>query len=113
MNDKLLSPVPRVALRKAMGERLRKLRKSNDLTQHEMADLFDVTPSMISNIERGISFMSVFQVYILSKHLGVDPNFLIAGQGDTSLTPNANRMDILERRLQHLENLIIDRDSDQ
>lgn len=43
-------------IKKEVGERIKRLRKNRGLTQEMLAELVDISPRNLSNIEQGISF---------------------------------------------------------
>lgn len=43
-------------IKKEVGERIKRLRKKRGLTQEQLAELVDISPRNLSNIEQGISF---------------------------------------------------------
>ena len=59
---------------KAFGKRLRDLRKSQNLSQEELANLADVPLSQIGRIERGEVNVTISTIYALSKALNIALN---------------------------------------
>lgn len=43
-------------IKKEVGEKIKRLRKHNGLTQEQLAELVDISSRNLSNIEQGISF---------------------------------------------------------
>ena len=43
-------------IKKEVGEKIKRLRKRNGLTQEQLAELVDISSRNLSNIEQGISF---------------------------------------------------------
>ena len=43
-------------IKKQLGEKIKRLRKSKRLTQEQMAELIDIAPRNLINIELGINF---------------------------------------------------------
>lgn len=65
---------------KDLGKRIQDLRMSRNLTQEWLAELLNVTPQKISNIERGIvrpSYLDLYKITIIFK---VSTTFLITGE---------------------------------
>ncbi len=58
---------------KAVGERLRELRKAKNLSQEELANLCDLPPSQISRIETGTINTSISHIFLLAERLKVHP----------------------------------------
>ena len=54
---------------KAIGERVRKIRRENDLTQGDLANSAGLTRSAIANIETGRQAMTAYQVYKIANAL--------------------------------------------
>lgn len=64
---------------KALGKRLRELRKANGMTQPVFADKTGYVTQTISNIERGETTPSLMAVFIFSTVLRVHPKALLFG----------------------------------
>lgn len=64
----------------SIGKRVAKLRKKHHLTQAQLADLVGATSKHISEIERGITGISIDMQVLLSKHLYCSLDYLIKGQ---------------------------------
>lgn len=43
-------------IKREVGEKIKRLRKRSGLTQEQLAELVDISPRNLSNIEQGISF---------------------------------------------------------
>ena len=43
-------------IKKELGEKIKRLRKQNALTQEQLAEMIDISSRNLSNIEQGISF---------------------------------------------------------
>lgn len=65
---------------RSLGEKVRELRESLGLTQARVAELAEVTPSMIGQIEKGRAQPSLDTVERLARALGVSPCYLILDQ---------------------------------
>lgn len=44
-------------IKKELGEKIKRVRKSRNLTQEELAEMIDISPRSLSNIEVGVSFV--------------------------------------------------------
>ena len=64
-------------LLKIMGERLKALRENHHLTQKNMAELLDCTPSHYQKIEYGKVNISVSMLNFLADHFGVSTDYLL------------------------------------
>lgn len=65
---------------KVIGNRIREVRKNNDLSQAALAELVDKTPSYISYIESGIKSMSLDTFVLIANALEVPPDRLLMEQ---------------------------------
>ena len=63
---------------KLMGQRIREHRKKKGLTQEQLAELIDISPSFMGHIERGSRISSLDTVMRLCEVLEVMPNDLLA-----------------------------------
>ncbi|MBN1310787.1 MAG: helix-turn-helix transcriptional regulator [Anaerolineae bacterium] len=59
------------SLRAKFGKQLRRIRKRRDLTQEQLAEIVDVSPEFISNVERGINAPSFETLEKLAEALRV------------------------------------------
>lgn len=93
-----------------IGEKVKKLRKEQHLTQKELADLCNVSFSFISDIETGRRNASIETLTSISKALNVPLSSLLQDDVDMENLPQLsakNERDIkkdLERTLNSLEN---------
>ena len=62
---------------KLMGQRIREHRKKKGLTQEQLAELIDISPSFMGPIERGSRISSLDTVMRLCEVLEVMPNELL------------------------------------
>jgi len=69
-------------MHKSMGEILRDLRKTNDLTQEQVAQALGVSFQTVSRWENGLSFPDVTLIPMLSRFFDVSTDFLF------DMTPN-------------------------
>ena len=44
-------------IKKELGEKIKRIRKQRGLTQNQLAELIDISPRNLSNIELGLSFV--------------------------------------------------------
>jgi transcriptional regulator with XRE-family HTH domain len=66
-------------IRKNFGLRLKKLRISKGISQEKLGELADLHRTYISEVERGKRNISLDNIYILSKALGVTISQLLEG----------------------------------
>ena len=73
-------------LAEAFGERVRNIRKDTGhrLTQEQLAELMDVTPGYVGQIERGVTNVTLLTIAKVAFALGVDPADLVHGLKPTA-----------------------------
>lgn len=64
------------------GARVRRTRRALDITQEELAARIGVAHSTLVRIERGKTGPSVGTLFKLGDALGVDPKWILSGDGD-------------------------------
>lgn len=62
-----------------IGKRIKIKRKEMHLTQEKLSELIDVSPTYISEIERGTSISSLSTISKLSKELNLNLDYLVFG----------------------------------
>lgn len=62
-----------------IGKRIKLKRKENNLTQEKLSEIIDVSPSYISEIERGTSICSLSTITNLSNCLNTSLDYLVFG----------------------------------
>ena len=65
---------------KAMGKRIRRARRRQDITQEQLAELADVSTSFIGHIERGTRVPSVQTLYNVCAAIKITMEYAIAGE---------------------------------
>lgn len=65
-----------------IGKFIAELRKENNMTQKQLANILGVTDKAVSKWERGIGYPDISLLQELSKALGVNVNELLAGNRD-------------------------------
>ena len=73
----------------SLGERIRKARKDNNLTQEQLAEICDLSTAHIGHIERGTRALSIESLITISNALGVSTDYLlldISKSDDKNLT---------------------------
>ena len=63
-----------------IGERLKKHRKENNLTQSETAKLLEMSLNFYGDIERGKCRLSIEKIILVYERLGIDPTYLLTGE---------------------------------
>ena len=71
-----------------IGQRIVQIRRSNNLTQYQLAEMLDISVKHCSAIERGKSSLSLEKMIDVCDHFGVDLDYLIRGikKSDTILS---------------------------
>ena len=65
------------AIAVAFGQRVREARQAANLTQEALAEVTELHPTFISNVERGYRVPSVPTLLRLAAGLGVEPSVLV------------------------------------
>ena len=63
---------------KLIGERIKRMRKSNGMTQEVLAEHLDVSIGYVSQVERGITKISLDLLAAISTVLGCDIAYLVS-----------------------------------
>ena len=79
--------IPNDSYKKDMGNRLRKYRKQENLTQEKMAEILDVTIKHYSEVERGIIGLSVQKLLFISNYFGLSLDYLLKGESNDNYLP--------------------------
>ena len=69
-----------------IGERLKKARIDNDLTQEKLAEKLDVSIAFLSRIERGSSHISLKRLSQICDILGISEGSILNGSSNNSNT---------------------------
>ena len=80
----------------ALGTRIRKARKQQNLTQEQLAEACNLSTAHIGHIERGTRALSIESLITLSKVLNVSTDYLlldISNSADRKLTSILNAID--------------------
>lgn len=95
---------------KAMGKRIKLIRKKQNMTQEQLADILGISSDQISNIELGKSACKTDYIFLLTQIFDVSTDYLFEGRrrekipeitdeqiiGLTSLLNNSRKMVIYE-----------------
>ena len=79
--------VQRDDYKKGMGKRLRAYRLESSLTQDKMAEILDVSLKHYSELERGITGLSIEKLIFLSNYLGLSLDYLLKGEQNKDILP--------------------------
>jgi len=89
--------------RKLVGERLRALRKEQGLTLEQLAKKTNLSPSFLSQIERGASQPSISSLTTICNTLGVELPSVLGGLNDEGNTEQGPQMVLVTRAQDALE----------
>lgn len=78
-----------------LGARLKQCRKKKHLTQENLAELINVSPHYIYELERGMKSMSLSTLVDLSTALDVSADYLLFGKYDYSVYPQKDNLNLL------------------
>lgn len=81
-----------------IGEQIRQVREESGLTQEAFAELIDRTPQFISDLERGVSGISIETLKIICEKLSVSSDRILF----SSCEPPANRVERLASKFQNM-----------
>lgn len=65
-------------IKKELGEKIKRIRKQRGLTQNQLAELVDISPRNLSNIELGINFVKAETLDKIIESLNISTEELFA-----------------------------------
>lgn len=65
-------------IKKELGEKIRRVRKQRHLTQEQLAEMVDISPRNLSNIELGVSFIKAETLEKIIDSLNISTEELFA-----------------------------------
>lgn len=97
-------------MQRAIGRRIRRLRRERGWTQADLAERTDLSLDMIGRVERGNATPSLRSLKALACALGVPPMALLADDGVPAgvAMPRARRYAYLIERLESLDDAELD-----
>lgn len=95
------------ALNVDIGERIKAARTSANVTQERLAEMIDVSPQYVSDLERGVVGLSVATLRSICAQLGVSSDSILFQAENTEYDFNKKTSE-LTREQQHLLGTIID-----
>ena len=81
-----------------MNSRIRKLRKTLDLTQQAFADRIGLKQNSVALIEGGKRNISDYSVRVICREFGVNEAWLRTGEGEMFMPAPSNELDALAKR---------------
>lgn len=78
-----------------VNERIKEIRKSNDLTMDKFGERIGVTKAAISKIEKGERGVTDQMIKLMVKEFGVSENWLRTGEGE--MLPDFSRADAIAK----------------
>lgn len=77
--------------RKSVGQRIKELRKKNNETQKDLADIINSTPNSISKLENGDMGLTFENMLLIAEHFNVSLDYLCKGEGGSNLLETLNK----------------------
>lgn len=81
----------------SLGKKVRECRKRKQLTQEQLAEIVDISPSFLGHIERGSRVASLETFARLCNALDVSPHYLLSNE-------------LIEMNVSELEDLVANRE---
>ncbi len=78
-----------------LGARIKQCRKEQHLTQEKLAELIDVSPHYIYEIERGMKSMSLSTLADVSSALSISADYLLFGKCDSTAQTQPDTLNLL------------------
>lgn len=78
--DVLLPKEISMNIKQELGEKIKRLRKQRGLTQEQLAEMVDISPRNLSNIEVGVSFVKAETLEKIIDSLNVSTEELFANE---------------------------------
>lgn len=95
------------ALNVEIGEKIRIARNNADVTQEQLAEMIDVSPQYISDLERGVVGLSVATLRNICTQLNISSDFILF-QTDSTVFDYSRKISELTNEHQRLLGTIID-----
>ena len=70
---------------KEIGKRIKQKRKELNLTQEKLSEMLEISPTYISEIERGTGISSLATITKIANVLNLDLDYLILGISNTNI----------------------------
>ncbi len=67
-----------------IGSRIRNIRESMSLTREQFSELIDISPSFLSQLERGDKSMSIETLMLISLKSGFSCDYILFGDSNNS-----------------------------
>lgn len=78
-----------------LGLRIKQCRKSGHLTQEKLAELIDVSPHYIYEIEKGLKCMSLPTLVDIASVLNISTDYLLFGKQTCSPQEQVNQLNLV------------------
>lgn len=105
MNSALVTLMQDASIRKALGRRIKQLRKEKALTQKELANQVGSSHAQLNKYESGLNTPPLDRLLLLSEVLETSVDYLLAGQGNGEPPLHSQR---LIQRFQTIEAFNLD-----
>lgn len=90
-----------------IGTRIRVKRENFDMTREKLAELLDLSPYFIGQLERGERKMSINTLINISEYLHISIDYLIFGNQNSTNTDTTELYSLLNRCSEKEINLIV------
>lgn len=78
-----------------LGFRIKQCRKNKQLTQEKLAELIDVSPHYIYEIEKGLKCMSLTTLADIAAALNISTDYLLFGTQEYSSQEQIDQLDLI------------------
>ena len=95
MNTTLVAIMQDASVRKALGKRIKQLRKEEELTQKELAKQVGCSHAQLNKYESGLNTPPLDRLLLLAEVLHTSVDYLLAGQGNG--TPPLHSQRLIQR----------------
>ena len=79
----------------SFGENLQRIRRKNQLSQEELAEMLGVSRQAVSKWEVGDGYPEVDKLLLISKQLNISLDSLLGGENPTALSGNGKSADTI------------------
>ena len=87
---------------KEIGYRIKTIRKNNNLTQEQLAELINVSPHYIYELEKGLKKMSLDTLLAITLTFNTSADYILFGYTNNDLSFKYDNLDQLDQMLQTL-----------
>lgn len=84
-----------------IGHRIKRLRKEKNLTQEKLAELTNLTPHYIYELEKGVKAMSLYTLHDIAATLDTSADYILYGTSKASEQTCSDRLELLVEGVPH------------